>query len=84
MLEDKPLEHHLNRIQRWALIAGVAGLLTCAIWAFLGQAQFFRAIMSYFMYLRHSSRLVLIFAMLDFFWIVMMFLITMADYVARA
>ncbi len=40
-------------------------------------------IMVYFMHLRHSSRLVLIFATMGFFWLVIMFLITMGDYVAR-
>jgi len=40
-------------------------------------------IMAYFMHLRHSSRLVLIFATMGFFWLVIMFLITMGDYIAR-
>lgn len=40
-------------------------------------------IMAYFMHLRYSSHLTWIFAGAGFFWLIIMFLITMGDYLAR-
>jgi len=40
-------------------------------------------IMTYFMHLRYSSKLALVFAGMGFFWLVIMLLIGMGDYIAR-
>jgi len=40
-------------------------------------------ILAYFMHLRYSNSLVWIFAGMGFFWIIIMLLLTMGDYLAR-
>jgi len=40
-------------------------------------------ILAYFMHLRYSSGLVWIFAGMGFFWLIVLLLLTMGDYVAR-
>ena len=37
----------------------------------------------YFMHVRHSTRLVKLFAVAGFFWLILMFLFTLADYMSR-
>lgn len=38
----------------------------------------------YFMHVRYSSRLTWIFASAGFFWLIIMFLLTMSDYLSRS
>lgn len=55
MINPRPFEDQLSRIQQNALVVGVAALVVCTIGAFLGQTQFFRAYLFGFLFWIHLT-----------------------------
>jgi cytochrome c oxidase subunit 4 len=61
------------------MIHGPLGILTAMIIASIKAAL----IIAYFMHIRFSSKLQLIFSVSAFFWLALMILITLSDYLSR-
>lgn len=89
--------HHIMPVRTYltifALLIGLLAVTVAAAFFDVGMLNVFMAltiatvkaglIMSYFMHLRYSSKLIWIFAGLGFFGLIIMILIAMGDYVAR-
>ena len=94
--QDDHTSHIMPVMTYLAVFAALLVLLAVTVWVSYLELGFFSKILAvtiaaikalliftYFMHLRYSPKLVWVFAGIGFLWFILMFTITMGDYIAR-
>ena len=96
-MQQDHAEHHVVPVRTYLIIFAalmvLAVLTVGASFVDLGSLNTFIAltiavskaflIMAFFMHLKYSSKLTLLIALMGFFWLIVFFVITIGDYMAR-